>query len=612
MSAPGSDGGVESLKRKREEESAAVSAPTPAASAAETTAAAPKKKRRWDTNDAATSVPAAAPVPVAAAPVTATSVQSAAERAAALQKSVGARLAALKALKAATPSASPPAVKVEGGVAPVVPAGPVGGAGYFPSPTVVVKDESKSWMPLRLDALGRQVDEHGAVISLARPTELKANIRDAASHAAAGAPKEKLSHVKISTTIYKSEGQSKFFDPRMRESGPPERKARATMEFVKPGKYIAQAATMRMKQLEKDMAAAAASTSSSAAMRDAAAHTAVAILKPAAIPAVEWWDTKLLKDASAYPASPSLLADAVSWDRVTSFVYHPVEVDSLTTAPPPPPMPVLLTKKERMKIKKRTKREELKEARDRVRLGIDAPAEPKMRIQNLMNVLLNDTVADPSLMESRVRAQMAQRVEGHLEANASRKLTSEQKAEKRRRKYLEDTSHEVHVAVYRAGDLADGKSRYQIDINAQQWNLAGVAVLHPDCTVVVVEGGPKNQRRFRRLMLHRIRWKRRRKGAMEQAEADAAGEHQEEDDDDDDDSDDESDAGFAASDATTRSRTGACALLWSGIIPKTRFPSQRFTFENCRSEAMARSYLAKMDMANYWDMCRAHTADSEL
>lgn len=224
-----------------------------------------------------------------------------------------------------------------------------------------------------------------------------------------------------------------------------------------------------------------------------------------------------------------------------------------------------------------------------------------------MNVLLNDTVADPSAMEAKVRAQMAERVEGHEAANLSRKLTAEQKAEKRRRKFAEDTSVEMHVCVYRAGDLSGGKARYQIDVNAQQWNVSGVAVVHPECSVVVAEGGPKAMRRFRRLMLHRIKWRKKKRSALEAAEASARGEEEEEEEDDEDDSDSDDDADAHGADAT-RSRTGACALVWSGVVPKGRF-QQRFTFEACRSEIMARNYLQKLGMESYWDMCRAYRGD---
>lgn len=152
----------------------------------------------------------------------------------------------------------------------------------------------------------------------------------------------------------------------MPEAKPAERKPRGLV-LVRPGKYIQQAATMRMKQLEKDLA-----ESSKAKAAEPVVPVAVSIVKSGApIPAVEWWDQKLLVDpAAGYDSKPNL-------ERVTSYIYHPVAVASLTAAPAPPPMPVLLTKKERKKIKKRNKREELKEKQDRVRLGLEAPAEPK-------------------------------------------------------------------------------------------------------------------------------------------------------------------------------------------------------------------------------------------
>ena len=36
--------------------------------------------------------------------------------------------------------------------------------------------------------------------------------------------------------------------------------------------------------------------------------------------------------------------------------------------------------------------------------------------------------------------------------------------------------------------------------------MTGITILNPDCSVVIVEGGPKSQRKFRRLMINRIKW----------------------------------------------------------------------------------------------------------
>lgn len=52
-------------------------------------------------------------------------------------------------------------------------------------------------------------------------------------------------------------------------------------------------------------------------------------------------------------------------------------------------------------------------------------------------------------MEAFARKQEADRLKKHLDANAERKLTKEQKSEKKARKIMEDTSVVVHVAVYK-------------------------------------------------------------------------------------------------------------------------------------------------------------------
>ena len=40
-----------------------------------------------------------------------------------------------------------------------------------------------------------------------------------------------------------------------------------------------------------------------------------------------------------------------------------------------------------------------------------------------------------------------------------------------------------------SGDLSDKQRRFKVDVNVQQWNLKGTALLHPEFHVVVVEGG---------------------------------------------------------------------------------------------------------------------------
>lgn len=73
----------------------------------------------------------------------------------------------------------------------------------------------------------------------------------------------------------------------------------------------------------------------------------------------------------------------------------------------------------------------------------------QLRISNLMRVLGTEAVQDPTKIEAHVRAQMAKRQKAHEDANASRKLTDEQRRDKKVRRIQEDTDLGVHVTVYR-------------------------------------------------------------------------------------------------------------------------------------------------------------------
>ena len=94
----------------------------------------------------------------------------------------------------------------------------------------------------------------------------------------------------------------------------------------------------------------------------------------------------------------------------------------------------------------------------------------------------------------------------HESRNAERKLTKPQLREKKMNKLKEDTSNGVDVFVYRIKSLKNPSKKYKIEMNAKQLFMTGTVVIHSDCNVVVVEGGPKQQKKFKRLMMHRIKW----------------------------------------------------------------------------------------------------------
>ena len=103
-------------------------------------------------------------------------------------------------------------------------------------------------------------------------------------------------------------------------------------------------------------------------------------------------------------------------------------------------------------------------------------------MSNLMRVLGNEAVLDPTKVEATVREQMAKRLANHEKMNAERKLTPEQKygdiiekkilvtisiqfnfrKEKALRKIVEDTSCGIRVAVYRVKSLSNPSKKFKV------------------------------------------------------------------------------------------------------------------------------------------------------
>ena len=94
----------------------------------------------------------------------------------------------------------------------------------------------------------------------------------------------------------------------------------------------------------------------------------------------------------------------------------------------------------------------------------------------------------------------------HEAANAQRKLTPAQRKAKNCKKLQEDTSAGVNVAVYRVKNLQNPAKKWKLEKNASQLFMSGTVVLYQDVNIVVVEGGPKQQKKYKQLMLRRVKW----------------------------------------------------------------------------------------------------------
>ena len=204
--------------------------------------------------------------------------------------------------------------------------------------------------------------------------------------------------------------------------------------------------------------------------------------------------------------------DLIRVDKITNMIEHPIpfKVNQSQNVI----IPMYLTKQERKKIKRRKRMEKEKEKQDKIRLGLMKPPPPKVKLSNMMRVLGNEAVADPSKVEKEVKKSIAERLKNHLARNEGKKLTREMKAEKILRKLKRDSAIECRVAVFRIEDLSNRSHRFKVDKNAAQLALHGICLvvdkksgLNLPC-IVVVEGGPKAIKFYKKLLLKRIKWER--------------------------------------------------------------------------------------------------------
>ncbi len=72
-----------------------------------------------------------------------------------------------------------------------------------------------------------------------------------------------------------------------------------------------------------------------------------------------------------------------------------------------------LTKQEQKKLRRRKRQEKEQQKQDKIRLGLMAPPPPKMKLSNMMRVLADEGIQNPSQLESEVKNQIAERQKQH-------------------------------------------------------------------------------------------------------------------------------------------------------------------------------------------------------
>ena len=125
--------------------------------------------------------------------------------------------------------------------------------------------------------------------------------------------------------------------------------------------------------------------------------------------------------------------------------------------------------------------------------------------------------------------------------------------------------------------MADPAKKFKVETNANQLLMTGAVVMCKDNNIVIVEGGPKQQKKFRRLLLHRIKWEEAsRREKKYEAEGEEGG---------------------------TPGPKNVCSLVWEGTVLKRSFGEMKFKI--CPTESFAREHLRQRNVEHYWDIAHA-------
>ena len=363
--------------------------------------------------------------------------------------------------------------------------------------------------------------------------------------------------------------------------------------FNQKGKYIQQAASLRKQAQLEEMKKRIAERARHAGIdEELNVEKAFAVPEP---PAVEWWDEGLI-NGDSYEA----LDSPANWKMdppdsiITIYIQHPVLIEPPQEKIVPAAKPMYLTKDEQAKLRRQRRMADLKEQQAKIRLGLEPPPPPKVKKGNLMRVLGNEAVKDPTAVEARVNREIAQRKQDHEDMNEDRKLTKEQKAEKLERQQALDDSKGIHVRVYKIENLANGKHRYQINVNAEQQKLTGVCIMHPKMNVVVVEGGEHSIRFYDKLMQHRIKWQEMEAPrAVEEGNREASAKWLE------------------AEDETGNLKDlslNKCELIFKGEEKARAFRKWQGA-RVCETDTQAKDILSRAKMESFWNVAKTYKRD---
>jgi U4/U6 small nuclear ribonucleoprotein PRP3 len=364
------------------------------------------------------------------------------------------------------------------------------------------------------------------------------------------------------------------------------------------GKFIAQGNQMRAELKAQQLKEKILNTAKKSDLEDKLdLITGDQSLRREPPPDIEWWDLPFLPSQS-YTDIDSNRVNLSDQAGLTNYIHHPVSIKSSSTTSTLPAKPMMLTKREQKKLRRQRRAHDLAEKREKIRLGLLPPEEPKVKLSNLMRVLANESVQDPTKIEAKVRRDVALRKQAHEQQNQDRKLTADQKREKVERKLGEELKYfGYQCSVYKVGDLTHPKFKFKVDKNAQQLHLTGAVIQADPFCLVIVEGSPKSIKAYKKLMLRRIKW----------SEVDNVNSDNNDSDEEGDDNDEASGSDVKKPQAGGEGKeANYCHLVWEGQIPNPIFKG--FRFKKCPTDGIAKEFLGRGKGDHYWDLAKAFEA----
>ncbi|KAJ7190948.1 pre-mRNA processing factor 3-domain-containing protein [Mycena pura] len=425
---------------------------------------------------------------------------------------------------------------------------------------------------------------------------IKANVRNAPTPPPAPVP------VVVETANpYASSSTSK--DTTLFEGAPRERTNR-NFRFNPKGKYVALANQMRSEQQLENLKQRIAESARKAGLDgDMGIERGI---KRAPPPEAEWWDLPLLPNRKYGDVDLGIgnLNIRTENSPITLYIQHPIPIPAPGDKNSIALKPMMLTKKERKKMRRLKRASELQDKRDRQAMGLIPADPPKVRLSNMMKVLTSDAVQDPTRVEARIRREVAMRKHVHDKLNSERKLTDEQRREKVETKKAEEDKRGIHGAIFKVKILSDPAHRFKVRKNAEQMNMTGLCILHRNFSMVYVEGAAKYIKSYKRLMMHRIAWteaSRPRGGeevVLQDPDPEAA------------DGEDAAASGKGKTDEEVVSlEDNKCWLVWEGLLRERAF--RDFKARHCPTDSAVKELLGEK-LRGYWDQAKNWKEEEDL